>query len=341
MLAKQTQKRIWLMITLLIMLAIQINAEAQTLKIATVAPDGTTWMQEMRTGGEEIEKKTDGRVKLKFYPGGVMGSDKSVLGKIRIGQLHGGAITGGSSASIFSDAQIYSLPFQFQNTEQVSHVRNQMDEILKNEFEKNGFVNLGISDGGFAYLFSKKPVRSIKDLKGQRVWIPEGDIIGETVFAAAGIKPVSLPISDVFTALQTGLIDVVVVNLTGAIAFQWYTKLQYITDIPLLFLTGMMVVDSKAFKRLTDEDRKIVREVMQSKFKILDILNRKDNESARVALQKEGMEFINLTIEERGSWHKIADTALEELGEKGAYTEPFYKMLQSHLKTYHSNQTAP
>lgn len=334
---KQTQRKMQLTMLLLGMVwVVQAYAQGQMLKIATLAPDGTTWMQQMRDGAEEIEKETQGRVKLKFYPGGVMGSDKSVLRKIRIGQLHGGAITGGASASIFSDAQIYSLPFQFQEIEQVSHVRGQMDMMLKKEFEKNGFVNLGISDGGFAYLFSKNPVRSIGDLKGQRVWIPEGDVIGETVFAAAGVKPVPLPLADVFTALQTGLLDVVVVNLTGAIAFQWYTKLHYMTDIPLLFLTGMMVIDSKPFNRLDQGDRQIVREIMEARFKMLDSLNRKDNESARIALQKEGIKFIDLTVEEKSSWQKTADGALQELAARGAYTSSFYKVLQSHLKAYRS-----
>ncbi|MCI0356707.1 MAG: TRAP transporter substrate-binding protein DctP, partial [Acidobacteria bacterium] len=67
-------------------------ASAATLKIATLAPEGTSWMKEMRTGAGEIEKRTAGRVQIKFFPGGVMGNDKSVLRKIRAGQLQGGAL---------------------------------------------------------------------------------------------------------------------------------------------------------------------------------------------------------------------------------------------------------
>src|SRR5689334_19121744 len=92
---------------------------ATTMKIATVAPDGTAWMREMRAGADALKKRTEGRVEIKYYPGGVMGDEPSVLRKIKIGQLQGGAFTGGELSAIVKDAQIYSLPFLFKNQEEV------------------------------------------------------------------------------------------------------------------------------------------------------------------------------------------------------------------------------
>ena len=86
---------------------------AATLKIATLAPAGTTWMKEIKKGASEIKKKTEGRVKFKFYPGGVMGNDKSVHRKIKIGQLHGGAFTSGGLSQVYPDIQALSLPMMF------------------------------------------------------------------------------------------------------------------------------------------------------------------------------------------------------------------------------------
>ncbi|MEW7993872.1 MAG: TRAP transporter substrate-binding protein DctP, partial [Candidatus Thiodiazotropha endolucinida] len=106
--------------TLLLLLLLNPMSQAgTTLKIATLAPDGTNWMKEMRAAAKQIKQQTDGRVKIRFYPGGVMGNDSSVLRKIRIGQLHGGAITGGGLSSIYKDAQVYTLPFQFRNLQEV------------------------------------------------------------------------------------------------------------------------------------------------------------------------------------------------------------------------------
>ena len=88
------------LLTLLAALLVVPTVEALTLKIATIVPDGSSWLVEMRQAGKEIAEKTDGRVKLKFYPGGVMGGDKTVLRKIRARQLQGGAFTSGALAEI-------------------------------------------------------------------------------------------------------------------------------------------------------------------------------------------------------------------------------------------------
>src|SRR6478736_3330163 len=112
---------------------------ATVIKIATVAPDGTAWMREMRAGADALKKRTEGRVEIKYYPGGVMGDEPSVLRKIKIGQLQGGAFTGGELSAIVKDAQIYSLPFLFKNQEEVDKVRAQLDPLLKKSFQQAGF----------------------------------------------------------------------------------------------------------------------------------------------------------------------------------------------------------
>ena len=88
-----------------------IAVQAQTLKIATLAPEGSQWVTDMRAGAAEISKRTDGRVKLKLFAGGVMGNDKKVLRKIRIGQLHGAYFTATSLQDRYPDINIYGMPF--------------------------------------------------------------------------------------------------------------------------------------------------------------------------------------------------------------------------------------
>ena len=149
------------------------SASAKTLKIATIVPEGTSWMVEMRKAAAEIKKKTEGRVKIKFYPGGVMGNDKTVLRKIRAGQLQGGAFTAGALAAISPDIELYSLPFLFRNYEEVSYVRERMDAKLAAELEANGFVPLAITDGGFAYVMSQKSIQTVEGMKGAKVWLVE------------------------------------------------------------------------------------------------------------------------------------------------------------------------
>lgn len=308
---------------------------AATLKIATVVPNGSSWMNEMKAAAKEVKKKTSGRVKIKYYPGGVMGSDKTVLRKMRSGQLHGGAISAGALAHIYNGVQLYSLPFTFNNLDEVRHIRKTFDPIISQGLSENGFQLLGLSEGGFAYLMSNKALTKAEDIQGQKVWVPEGDLIGNEIFEVAGINPIASPISNVYTGLQTGLLDTVTINPAGAIALQWHTKISHLADEPLLLIMGMLVVDQKAFKKVKADDQIIVKEAIAAAFKRLDTLNEKGDIGARAALQKNGVIFDKTSGKE---WRDIADKALLNLKNLDAYPADTYKQLQKALQEYRTGQ---
>ena len=306
-------------------------ANARNFKIATISPDGTFWMQEMRAGAEEIKNKTEGRVVFKFYPGGVMGSDDSVLRKIRIGQLQGGAVTASSMTSIAPDIAIYELPYLFETLEQVDYVRSKMDTELIAALEKKGFVSFGLAEGGFSYMMSNEPLQSVKDVRNKKVWLPSNHFIGEAVFSTADVSPVPLPISDVLTGLQTGLIDTIIATPIGAIALQWHTKITYVMDEPLTYFAALMVIDKKAFNKLNKEDREIVRSVMGAAFVKINEQNRKDSIAAKQALVNQGVKFISLTSESTREWRQIGIKATEKLEKQNKYTDKAYSDLMNYL----------
>ncbi|HXG28230.1 MAG TPA: TRAP transporter substrate-binding protein DctP [Nevskiales bacterium] len=326
-----------------LLVAVLLPAAAQadtTFKIATLAPEGTTWMKEMRAGADEVERRTAGRVKFKFYPGGIMGNDASVLRKMRIGQLQGAAVTGNSLSDIYPDAQLYSLPLLFRSYAEVDYVRGKMDPILRKGLEDAGLVPIGFTEGGFAYLFSQRQVASQDDLKKCKIWLPENDIINTAAFESAGVTPVPLPFADVYTGLQTGLLDTVVTLPTAAIAFQWHTKLKTFTDHPLSYLIGVLAINKKAFDGLSAEDQATVRSVMAASFERLNKLNREDNENARAALRKQGLEFNTLSAAEREKWQAFADEAIVKLKGAGVYTPALLEQLRGHLVYFRAQAAA-
>jgi len=286
---------------------------ATTIKIATAAPDGTAWMREMRAGAEAIKKGTAERVEIKFYPGGVMGDEPTVLRKIKIGQLQGGAFTGGELSQVDKDAQIYSLPFVFKTQAEVDKVRAQLDPLLKQKLEKDGFEILGISGGGFAYLVSVNDIRNKDDLKAAKVWIPQGDRIAEASFKAGGVTPIPLPLADVYTSLQTGLIDAAANTPAGTIAFQWHTKVRHMIDLPLTYVVGILIVDKKVYDGLPPEDRKIVSDELGAAFVRLEKINRDDNAQAREALQKQGIAISKPTAADTAAWETVGTDARKHL----------------------------
>ncbi len=313
-------------------------ALAKTLKIATVAPAGTVWMKEMKAGANAIRERTDGRVKIKFYPGGVMGNDQSVHRKIRIGQLQGGAFTPGGLAQIHPIIQTLSLPMLFDSYAEVDHVRQRVDPIIKQVMEDNGFVILGISEGGFARILSKQPMQDLETIRESKVWVPEGDPIGQMIFRALGINPIPLPIADVYTGLQTGLIETVAVNPSSAIAFQWHTSTSYMTEVFVAYIVGTLAIQKKAFDRLKAEDQAVVREEMAAVFKRLDEINRADNIAARAALETQGITIVAPDPGELERWKSISAGSIREMIATGAVVGDVVEQLTEILETFRNGQ---
>jgi len=329
-----------ILLVLVVLLKSASEADTQVLKVATLAPDGTAWMKEMRKGAAVIEKRTQGKVRFKFYPGGVMGNDKSVLRKLRVGQLQGGAITSAALAGIYPDSQTYGWPLLFRSHEEVDYVRGHTDSLIIKGLKQRGYVTFGIVESGFAYLLSNRPVRRVSDLKGQKVWVPEGDLISRTFFEAAGRSPIPLPLSDVLTGLQTGLIETVGTPPIGAIALQWHTAVKYLTDTPVMYTYGMLIIDRRAFSRLHRDDQAVVREVLERSVDKLNKQNRVDNEKAKQALKNQGITFIRPSPTELDKLRSIAVEARRRLVEKGVYTPSILEALKTHLSTYRDKHEA-
>ena len=305
---------------------------AKTIKIATLSPEGTFWMKHMRAGAKEIKEKTQGRVKFKFYPGGVMGNDANVLRKIRIGQLHGGAVTLGVLSRSTPDVTLYGLPYLFSDLDDAAEIRKITDPMLSSEIEENGFVNFGFAQGGFTYLMSKEPIRSLDDLRQRKSWIPEKSDVGLAVYRYVGVTPISLPLSDVLTGLQTGLIDTIITSPIGALALQWHTHIKYVTDQPLNYLAAMLIIDKKVFNKLSETDQHIVRDVMEDVYRKIDEQNRVDNIAARKALINQGVKFITLSEKEKLEWEKIDDTVINEMIDKYKYSKALYEAVTQHKR---------
>ena len=310
-------KIIYLLPLLMLSFTFSTQGHALTLKIATIAPAGTNWMKEMKKGAKEIRKKTGNRIKLKFYPGGVMGNDQSVHRKIRINQLQGGAFSSSGMSSVDPSIQVLSLPMLFKSFAEVDFVRKSMDTKIKQHVANNGFVILGISEGGFARIMSNKVINTIQDIRNSKVWIPEGDELVYETFKTMGISPIPLPLSDVFTGLQTGLIETIATTSTGAIAFQWHTKLTHMVDIPVLYVIGILAVKQKAFNKIKAADQKIITDEMNKVFNALEKINRQDNISATAALKTQGLTPITPTPEEVQFWQNFSDQSIQNMIKSG------------------------
>lgn len=305
----------WKLLYLIVAVALVVSpvGQAKTFKIATVSPDGLSWMKKMRAGAREIEERTDGRVKFKIYPGGVQGDDFTVMRKMRIGQLHGGAVAAGSLIRFYSDLQVYNLPLQFQSFDEVDYVRERMDDRIIQGLNEGGIVSFHLAETGFAYILSKEPVRTVDDLDDIKAWVPEGDPVSADMIKAFGVSPIPLQITDVLAGLQTGLINAVAVPPIVAIALQWHNHVNYITDLPIMYIFSTLALDKKAFMSISEDDQATVREVMNRVFQEVDRDNRQANLQAYQALLNQGIEEVRPSPDELPRWKERVNDSIRYL----------------------------
>jgi TRAP-type C4-dicarboxylate transport system substrate-binding protein len=288
-------------------------ASAADLKIATVAPDGSHWMQQMRAGAQQIQSRTGGRVNIKFYPGGVMGNDAQVLRKIRGGQLQGGAFTAGGLAERYIPLNLYGIPLLFRSLDEVDAVRGKLDAKMIAGLEQAGFVSFGFTEGGFANLLANEPISGVDDMKRKKVWVPEGDQISFLVMQQMGLSPVVLPVTDVLTGLQTGLIEIAFASPVAALVLQWHTKTKYITQLPVSYSMGIFAIEKGAFGALSAGDQQVVREVMGRTMGELDAEARTDNERAAETLKRSGLETVDVDAAKVAGWRSAIEGLYPQL----------------------------
>ena len=256
-----------------------------TIKMATLAPKGSTLVNTYERLAEEITAQTGGEVGFKVYWGGVQGDEKDVIRKIKLGQLHGGAFSGSGLGDIVPEVRVTEIPYVFRNYNEVNYVRKGLQDTMEKLFEEKGFIVLGWGDIGFLYTFSKVPLTSLEVARQQKWWTLEGEPIGREVYKALGISPISLSVTDVATSLSTNLIDCANATPYMAVAFQWYTRFNYINEFPSSNLLGAMVISKKIWDKISPESQQIIlRLASESQEKIAEASRQEDEKCLKILL---------------------------------------------------------
>lgn len=310
-------------------------AFAVRIKIATKAPENFKSSRIVKKMTEEIESKTNGNVRFKVYYGGVKGSGADLLLKMKSGEIQGGEFTAGEASSVSNDLQILNIPLMFNNYKEVDFVLDKLGPYFKNELSERGYVVLGWLEVGFGYIMSVDPIASKADLQGKKVWIPQGDPIGRAAFEAMGVSPIPMTISDVMVALQTGQIDTVANSFVGAIALQWYTRVKYVTDLPLLYIYGLLMVTKDAYDSIPAEYVGTVEQILSRTFAELRQDIRESNMESRQTLMNEGIQFVPVSAEQVRELKETMAGVKKELAGKEFRGEALQRM-QELLKEFRS-----
>lgn len=265
---------------------LSVSADPQYLiKLGTTAPVGSRQAQAMDEQAKLVSESTEGKVKVVWYKGAVLGDDLEQLRKTYLGQIDGGGWMGAASSRIVKEVALLESPFFFHLTlddfSEVDCTLEKVYPIYRKLFEKKGFVLVDWYQHGPAYFMMKRKIEKIEDFEQFRVWVWPGYPLIEEAIKAAGVKNrVGLPVPEVLTGLQTGIVETSVAAPFALLGLQWYTEANYIIDIPWVFVTGALLIKKSSFEKMPLSLRKTFMETFHSKKKeFLEIMRQADREA--------------------------------------------------------------
>ncbi|HTK82237.1 MAG TPA: TRAP transporter substrate-binding protein DctP [Bacteroidota bacterium] len=308
-------------------------SQQYTIKFATLAPEGSTWINIMKEYDQAIRKESGGRLGFKIYPGGVQGDEKDVLRKIKLGQLHSAGITGNGMTSIAPKARILDSPFLVSSYAEADYITATYDKEINQAFEDGGFINLGWAEVGFIYVFTNTPVKSPADMKNVKMWMWEGDPIAEATFRSLELHPIQLSITDVLTSLQTKLIDGVYTSPLAAIALQWFTKVKYMLNLPLADASGAVVISKKKFDELPKDLQEILLRNGKTYMAKLTQASRAENAKSLETLKQRGITVVDPPPQEVESYKAVGSQARKHLAGK-LFTEELLNRVENSLTEF-------
>ena len=269
-------------------------AEPRQIRIATLAPSGSPWMEILERAAAEIADKTDRRITIKYYAGGQQGDERDFIRKIKLGQLDGAALTSLGLALIEPSIRVLELPMLLESTDEVDYVATKMWPYFQKKFAQRGFRLAERGELGWIHFFSKSKVTSLAELRRQKLPLLGDDQLSGILRDKLKISGVPLRIPEIDSALTTGRIDACFSSPLGAIALQWYTKVKFMSARPMVYAIGATVLALDTEQKASPEDRKIVEGVAKRSQKKARAFIRQANEDARKTLLRKGITIVDV-----------------------------------------------
>ena len=305
-----------------------LYAKKIVIKMATLAPEGTEWHGLLVELGQEWKKATNGDVRLRIYPGGVVGDERDMVRKIRIGQIHGAAITTEGMTEVNQYFTAFNYPLLFQDYDDVDFVRNQLNDELYNESEKNGFKLLTMVDVGWVYWFSTDPVYTPSDLKRTKIWTWAGDYKAVQLYEENGFQPIPLTTLDILSGLQTGMINSLGLNTMYALAQQIFGIADNMLDMKWGNLTGAIVVDMRVWNKLKPEYQKLMLNISKNIGKRFQDKNRYGSDDAVNVMKKYGLKVNKPSSEQLTEWYDLIEKMDESFRGSFITTDAYDRLME-------------
>lgn len=284
------------------------SARAQaTIKLATLAPQGSTWHDLLKELGQKWEQASGGQVKLRIYAGGTQGSEGDMVRKMAVGQLQAAAISNVGMHDVVAEPQALSVPFLFQDEAQMKCAFEKVQPRIEQVLAQKGYVAVQWSTIGAIHLYCKQPRKSPADMRDSKVWVWEGDPKSVEAFRLAGLSPVVLSSADIVPSIQTGMIDCVPNVPLYMLTTRLFERAPHMMDTPWAYMIGATLVKKDTWEKIPADLRPKLVAIAQELGDRIDAEVRRLNQDAVAAMQKQGLKLVPGDAQ---AWRTAMDKAL-------------------------------
>lgn len=273
------------------------SAQAEIkLKFADIHPAGYPTVVAEENMGKTLTKETNGELTFQYFPGGVLGSEKEVIEQMQVGAIQMSRVSLGIVGPVVPDVNVFNMPFIFRDQQ---HMRNVidgpvgdeiLDKITNSEF---GLVALAWMDGGTRNIYTKKPVRKLEDLKGMKIRV-QGNPMFIDMMNAMGGNGIAMDTGEIFSALQTGVIDGAENNPPTLLEHNHFQNAKFYSLTGHLILPEPIVMSKITWEKLTPDQQQLVKKAAKAAQAEERVLWDKKSAASEEKLKAAGVEFITV-----------------------------------------------
>jgi TRAP-type C4-dicarboxylate transport system substrate-binding protein len=290
-------------------------ADPVTLRFASVAPEGSAWARAFLAFARDAEILSRGQLKVRWVLGGVAGDETVVPERMRRGQLDGeaAAIT---CADMMPSLRVLRVVGLVRRREEAHAIVNQLRPTLEAEARKSGYTLLAVTWLGSDLAFTRKPVRSLDDLRKQRLWFWNLDPVWTTELKMLGLDVVPLGVEEAGKAYDEGRIDGFLAVPTAALVYQWSARTRYYSDLTISALASCVVTPTSVYESLPIESQHALRDACTKAQLYFENTSAAQEDALLGGLfAKQGTQPVAASPEFRAAFLEVARATREKLPE--------------------------
>ncbi|GAB4057351.1 TRAP transporter substrate-binding protein DctP [Uliginosibacterium sediminicola] len=304
----------------------RVDANAQQkieIRVADIQSEDFPTVRALHAMGETLKQRSNGRIQLKVYAGGSFGSEKEALEQLKSGALDMARVNISPLNKSCPETIIPTLPFLFKSIE---HMQRAMDGSIGEEIlascVNEGYVGLAFYDSGVRSIYTNKPVRSLADVRGMKLRVPQSDL-WIAVANAMGATATPMSIDEIISGQRTGLIDAAENNLLAYESFKHFNVFKYFSSTEHSMAPDVLIFSKKIWDSLSEEDRQLIKDAAKASVPSMRRFWSEKESAARKSLTAAGTTFVS------GADRKPFQDAMRPVYDKFVTTEKQRSLLRA------------